>query len=142
MEANMNEILDHGPNPYVANIEQLTLDNTNFRTTLWTGAYSQTTLMAIQPGDDIGLEVHDDHDQFLRIEAGTALVQMGPTETELISWEAGHDDAIFVPAGTWHNLTVTGDEVLKLYSIYSPAEHPQGTVHVTKADAEADEHAH
>jgi len=133
---------DHGPNPYVVDIEELTLSNTNFRTASWTGSNLQMTLMAIEPGDDIGLEVHEDHDQFLRIEAGTARVEMGPTKDNLEAWEAGEDFAIFVPAGVWHNIINTGNEPLKLYSIYAPAEHPHGTVHPTKADAEADEHDH
>lgn len=133
---------DHGPNPYVVDIEELTVSNTNFRTAAWTGSNLQMTLMAIEPGDDIGLEVHEDHDQFLRIEAGTARVEMGPTETELESWDAEDDYAIFVPAGVWHNIINTGTEPLKLYSIYAPAEHPHGTVHVTKAEAEAAEHDH
>ena len=133
---------DHGPNPYVVVIEELTVSNTNFRTAAWTGSNLQMTLMAIEPGDDIGLEVHEDHDQFLRIEAGTARVEMGPTETELESWDAEDDYAIFVPAGVWHNIINTGTEPLKLYSIYAPAEHPHGTVHVTKAEAEAAEHDH
>lgn len=133
---------DHGPNPYVVDIEELTLSNTNFRTAGWTGSNLQMTLMAIQPGEDIGLEVHDDHDQFLRIEAGTALVEMGPTKDSLDATEAKDDYAIFVPAGTWHNVINTGSEPLKLYSIYAPAEHPHGTVHVDKAEADAAEHDH
>ena len=133
---------DHGPNPYVVDIEELTVSNTNFRTAAWTGSNLQMTLMAIEPGDDIGLEVHEDHDQFLRIEAGTARVEMGPTETELESWDAEDDYAVFVPAGVWHNIINTGTEPLKLYSIYAPAEHPHGTVHATKAEAEAAEHDH
>lgn len=130
---------DNGPNPYVVNIEELTLDNENFRTTVWTGANLQMTLMTIQPGEDIGLEVHEDHDQFLRIEQGLALVQMGPTQLDLEDWDAEADFAIFVPAGMWHNITNTGTQPLKLYSIYSPPEHPHGTVHETKEDAEAAE---
>lgn len=133
---------DNGPNPYVVNIEEITVKNDTFRTAAWTGAQMQMTLMAIQPGDDIGLEVHDDHDQFLRIEQGTARVEMGPTETDLQTWEAEDDFAIFVPAGTWHNIINTGSQPLKLYSIYAPAEHAHGTVHVTKAEAEAAEHTH
>lgn len=138
----MTDTTDHGPQPFVANIEHATLANENYRTTLWTGNNLQVTLMAIQPGHDIGLEVHDDHDQFLRIEQGTATVHMGPSENDLTESTASDDDAVFVPAGTWHNLTNTGTEVLKVYSIYSPPEHPHGTVHVTKADADADEHEH
>lgn len=133
---------DNGPNPYVVNIEELTLANENFRTAAWTGSNLQMTLMTIQPGDDIGIEVHEDHDQFLRIEQGTAQVVMGPSETELQSWDAEDDFAIFVPAGAWHNVINTGEGTLKLYSIYAPAEHAQGTVHVTKAEADAAEHDH
>ena len=133
---------DHGPNPYVVNIEELTVQNDTFRTAAWTGSNMQMTLMAIQPGEDIGLEVHDDHDQFLRIEAGKALVQMGPSADSLETWTAEDDFAIFVPAGMWHNITNTGGEALKLYSIYAPAEHAHGTIHPTKADAEAAEHEH
>lgn len=133
---------DHGPNPYVVDIEELTVANTNFRTAGWTGSNLQMTLMAIEPGDDIGLEVHEDHDQFLRIEEGAARVEMGSTEDTLETWDAYDDFAIFVPAGVWHNVINTGDTPLKLYSIYAPAEHPHGTVHGTKAEAEADEHHH
>jgi len=133
---------DHGPNPYVVDIEELTLNNENFRTAAWTGKNLQMTLMSIEPGDDIGLEVHEDHDQFLRIEQGEATVRMGPSADELEEWEAEDDFAIFVPAGVWHNVTNTGDDDLKLYSIYAPAEHAHGTVHVTKVEADAAEHDH
>jgi len=128
-------MIDHGNEPFITNIETATLENNNFRTTLWTGANLQLTLMSLQPGEDIGLEVHTDHDQFLRIEQGSATVHMGPDEAVLEEQQAGADDAIFVPAGTWHNVINTGDDVLKLYSIYAPPEHPHGTVHATKADA-------
>lgn len=133
---------DNGPSPYVVDIEELTLQNENFRTTAWTGRQMQMTLMTIKPGEDIGLEVHNDHDQFLRIEQGSARVEMGPTETDLQIWDAKDDFAIFVPSGVWHNVINTGSDALKLYSIYAPAEHAHGTVHVTKADAEAAEHDH
>jgi mannose-6-phosphate isomerase-like protein (cupin superfamily) len=133
---------DHGANPYVVNIEELTLANENFRTAAWTGKNLQMTLMTIQPGGDIGLEVHEDHDQFLRIEQGNARVEMGPTETELETWTAEDDFAIFVPAGAWHNVVNTSEKPLKLYSIYSPPEHAHGTVHVTRAEADAAEHDH
>ena len=134
---------DNGPNPYVTDIEKATLDNETFRTALWTGKNMQLTVMTIQPGDDIGLEVHDDHDQFLRIELGTAKVQMGPSEDNLdFEQTASADYAVFVPAGVWHNLTNDGDQPLKLYSIYAPSEHAPGTVHQTKAEADAAEHDH
>lgn len=132
----MLEMIDNGPDPYVVNIEKVTKENENYRTTLWTGDHLQMTLMSIQPGGDIGLEVHEDTDQFLRIEDGSAIVYMGPTKDELKSWQASTDDGVFVPAGTWHNLTCDGDKTLKVYSIYAPSHHPHGTIHITKADAE------
>jgi mannose-6-phosphate isomerase-like protein (cupin superfamily) len=136
---------DHGPHPFVTDIEEATVGNDTYRTALWTGRNLQLTVMSIEPGHDVGLEVHDDHDQFLRIEEGTARVQMGPAREDLAFDETvGDDYAVFVPAGSWHNLTNVGDLPLKLYSIYAPAEHPHGTVHATKADADAaeDEHHH
>ena len=126
---------------WVADIERATLDNTNFRTVLWTGDHSQLTVMSIPPGEDIGKEVHPDHDQFLRIEQGSGRVEMGPSEDEVeFTHEVGDDWAIVVPAGVWHNVINTGEGDLKVYSIYSPAEHPPDTIHPTKADAEAAEH--
>ena len=127
-------VTDNGPNPLVTNIEQATLANETFRTALWTGSNMQLTVMSIQPGDDIGLEVHEDHDQFLRIEQGNATVVMGADRETMNEWQAADDDAIFVPAGVWHNVINTGDEPLKLYSIYAPAEHAHGTVHQVRAD--------
>lgn len=123
---------DNGPNPYVVNIEEATLRNENFRTTLWTGKHLQLTVMSVEPGDDIGLEIHHDHDQFLRIEQGEALVKMGETEHDLSEWTAREDDAIFVPAGVWHDVVNVGTMPLKVYSIYAAPEHPHGTVHLTK----------
>lgn len=129
-------IVDNGPAALVVNIETATLDNTNYRTTLWTGNNLQVTLMCIEPGDDIGLEVHSNVDQFLRIEQGDATVYLGSEKDQLEVGQASADDAIIVPAGTWHNLVNSGDVSLKIYSIYSPPEHPHGTVHITKAEAE------
>ena len=130
---------DHGPEPYVTNIEQLTLDNENFRTTVWTGKHIQLTVMTIPVGGDIGLEVHSGTDQFLRIEQGKGKVEMGPSEGELdFVREAEGDWAVFVPAGTWHNITNVGDTELKLYTVYGPPDHMPGTVHPTKQDAEND----
>lgn len=132
---------DRGPHPFTVDIEKATLANENYRATLWTGKYLQMTVMSIEPGHDIGLEVHEDHDQFLRVEAGKARVQMGPRRDDLsFDREVGDDWAILVPAGTWHNVTNTGAEPLKVYSLYAPPEHPHGTVHVTKAEADAAEH--
>ena len=137
----MTEIIDNGPAPTVANIETATLENNNYRTTMWTGKNLQLTLMSIDPGNDIGLEVHDTHDQFLRIEQGLATVSMGPSQEQLQTWQASASDAVFVPAGMWHNLACNDGMSLKVYSIYAPPQHPHGTVHVTQADGEAAEHA-
>ena len=134
---------DHGPAPYVVDIEDATLSNTNYRTTLWTGVGLQVTVMSIAPGEDIGLEMHDDVDQFLRVEQGIARVQMGSAENDLdFDVEVEDDWAIFVPRGKWHNVTNVGTTALKVYSIYSPPEHKHGTVHVTKAESDAEEHHH
>lgn len=132
---------DFGPNPYVVNIEDETVNNTNYRTTIWTGKNLQLTVMNIKPGEDIGLEIHEDHDQFIRIEEGKALVLMGDAKDDLsFRQEAEDDDAVFISAGKWHNLVNESDEPLKLYSIYAPVEHPHGTVHVTHQEAMEAEH--
>ena len=126
---------------WVGDIEHETIENETFRTVLWTGDHSQLTVMSIPAGEDIGKEVHPDHDQFLRIEQGSGRVEMGPSEDEVeVTQDVGADWAIVVPAGVWHNVVNTGEGELKVYSIYSPAQHPPGTVHPTKADAEAAEH--
>ena len=138
-----SNLTDEGPQPFVTDIEADTLANRNYRTTRWTGSHIQMTLMYIEPGHDIGLEVHEHGDQFLRVEAGRARVQMGPTKDDLsFDREVGDDWVILVPAGTWHNVTNIGDEPLKVYAIYGPPEHPANTVHATKAEADADEHHH
>jgi mannose-6-phosphate isomerase-like protein (cupin superfamily) len=132
---------DEGPNPFVVDIEATTLANENYRSALWTGTYLQMTAMHVPPGGDIGLEVHPDGDQFLRIEAGRARVQMGPARDELsFDREVEEDWVILVPAGSWHNVTNIGDAPLKVYALYGPPEHRRGTVHATKAEADADEH--
>ncbi|MCC6934142.1 MAG: cupin domain-containing protein [Candidatus Yanofskybacteria bacterium] len=115
-------------NGYVANIEQATLENTDFRRVLYTAKNSQLVLMSIPPGQEIGEEVHH-LDQFLRLEQGTAKAILDGVEHDIKdAW------AVVVPAGTKHNFINTGDIDLKLYSIYSPPEHKDGTVHHTKAD--------
>ncbi|WP_238985106.1 cupin domain-containing protein [Bacillus kwashiorkori] len=134
------KLRDYGNEPYVVNIEHATKRNRNFRTALWTGKHLQVTLMSINAGDDIGLEMHPDVDQFLRIEDGEGIVRMGRTKENLTFERRVSDDfAIMVPAGMWHNLVNTGRRPLKLYSIYAPPEHPFGTVHRTKAEAMAAE---
>lgn len=132
---------DSGPNPFVVNIDDATEQNNTFRTVLWTGDDLQVTLMSIDIGDDIGLEVHPTGDQFIRIEEGQGLVKMGDSKDNLDFQRKVYDDyAIMIPAGKWHNVINTGNKPLKLYAIYAPPEHPHGAVHETKADAEAAEH--
>lgn len=135
-------IKDNGPAPYVVNIERVTEYNDNYRTALWTGEHLQVTLMSIPVGGDIGLELHPDTDQFIRVEDGRGVVQMGDRKDNLNFQQPISDDtAIMIPAGKWHNVINTGHEPLKLYSIYAPPHHPQGTVHRTKAEAQAAEAA-
>jgi mannose-6-phosphate isomerase-like protein (cupin superfamily) len=126
---------------WLGNIERETLQNETFRTVVYTGEHTQLTVMSIAVGDDIGGEVHPDHDQFIRIESGRARVELGGREGAPEEVREVEDDwAIIIPAGAWHNVINLGSEPLKLYSLYSPPEHPDGTVHATKADAEAAEH--
>ena len=116
---------------------EATNQNYNFRLALWTGTYLQLTLMSINAREDIGLEMHPDVDQFIRIEEGQGLVLMGDYPDRLTFQQmVFDDDVIFLPAGKWHNLINTGCTPIKLYSIYAPPNHPFGTVHKTKEDAE------
>lgn len=136
-------IKDYGPAPFVINIEEAAEQNDTFRTALWTGKHLQVTLMSIRPGEDIGLEVHPELDQFLRIEDGHGIVMMGDSKDRLDFQQIVRENyAIFVPAGKWHNLINTGYKPIKLYSVYAPPQHPHGTVHKTKAEAAAAEHHH
>jgi len=135
-------IEDHGKKPYVVNIEDLTKENNTFRTAVWSGKHLQMTLMSIEVGGEIGLEIHNENDQFLRVEQGKARVLMGDSADEMDFEAIAEDDfGIFVPTGKWHNVINIGDEPLKVYSIYSPNHHPFGTVHQTKADADEAEAA-
>ena len=124
---------------YFGAIEELALRNNFFRKVLFTAKNSQLVLMCLQPGEDIGDEVHPNVDQFFRIERGEAAFVLDETKERLV-----HDgDAIVVPAGTYHNVINTSKtEQSKLYTIYSPPNHPDGTVHKTKTDAEAAENSH
>ena len=117
---------------FADNIEKLTEKNDLFRKVLYTGHNLQLVLMAIQPGEEIGEEVHDDRDQFFRIEAGTGTIVIDDVEHTVKA-----DDGVIVPQGAKHNVIASGSEVLKLYTIYGPPEHVDGTVHKTKADADA-----
>ncbi len=136
-ENQQNELRDYGPEPFVVDIEEATLKNTNFRTALWTGEYLQLTLMSIDVGGEVGLELHPDVDQFIRVEQGEGMTLMGDSRDDLYYRRGvSDDDVLLIPAGKWHNLINTGNTPLKLYSIYAPPEHPRGTVHVTSADGE------
>lgn len=119
---------------FVGDIEKSTVKGSDFRHVLYTGKNMQLVLMALKPGEEIGEEVHPDRDQFFRIETGEGEVWIDGRETKIES-----NAAIIVPAGARHNLRNTGAEALKLYTLYAPPEHADGTVHVTKADAEAAE---
>ena len=114
---------------YVTNIDKTTLANEEFRKVLFTGSHSQLVVMSLKPGEEIGRETHK-VDQFFRIEQGNAVLTMGDTD-----YKVGKDSAFIVPAGTEHNVKNVGAEELKLYTIYSPSQHPPGTVHHTKSDA-------
>lgn len=121
---------------FVDNIEYLTAENTDFRRVLYTAKNMQLVLMALQPGEEIGEEAHDDGDQFFRVEMGQGEIWIDGTMSEIKP-----DMAMIVPAGARHNVRNTGDEPLKLYTIYSPPEHVDGVVHTTKSVAEvAHEH--
>jgi len=120
---------------YCSNIEELTLANDYFRQVLFTAPNSQLVLMALQPGEEIGAEVHPEHDQFFRFEAGS-----GEVVIDGATHQVSDGFAVVVPAGAEHNVTNTGSDIMKLYTIYSPAEHKDGTVHKTKAEALAAHH--
>jgi mannose-6-phosphate isomerase-like protein (cupin superfamily) len=126
-------------NKYVGELEKLTLSNGYFRQVLFTAKHAQLVVMCLQPGEDIGDEVHPDIDQFFRIEKGEARFVFDEKEERLV-----HDGGgVVVPAGTYHNVINTSKTTqLKLYTIYSPPNHPDGTVHKTKAEAEAAEKSH
>ena len=119
---------------FVDDIETLTKENTDFRRVLYTGRNLQLVLMALQPGEEIGEEVHEDRDQFFRVEKGKGEILIDGVTTKIKS-----DIAMIVPAGARHNVRNTSEKVLRLYTLYAPPEHMDGTVHVTKADADASE---
>lgn len=126
---------DYGPNPYVVNIEDATLENPYFRRALWTGNHLQLTLMCIGVGQEIGLEIHPERDQFLRLEQGQGIAMMGSSQNNLTYQQnVASNSAIFIPAGTWHNVMNTGTVPMKLYSIYAAPQHPHGRIHCTRAD--------
>jgi len=131
---------------WVGDIEALTLDNTTFRTVLHTVDRLQLTVMCLQAGEEIGAEMHDHRDQFIRIESGQAKITLGPSADEIeTTYDVADDLAVIIPGGTWHNVINSGSSPLRLYSLYAPPEHEPGAVHQTKADAdtaETDHHGH
>ena len=123
---------------YSVNIEAKTLENAHFRQVLHTAPHSQLVVMTLQPGEEIGMERHEDGDQFIRVEAGTGEALVDGERHPLAD-----GSAVVIPAGAEHNVVNTSTiEALRLYTVYTPPEHPDGTVHRTKQDADAAAHAH
>lgn len=128
---------DLGAKPAVINIHKEVLCNDNFRTAIWTGTHLQVTVMSIPAGGEIGLEIHEDLDQFIRVESGFGCVYMGATKSCVkFLGKINPDYSVIVPAGTWHNITNPFSRPLKVYSVYAPPKHPFGTVHKTKLDSD------
>lgn len=126
---------DKGRTPFVTNIEKETLSNDNYRAVRWTGNHLQLAFMSISVGSDIGLEIHEETDQFIRIESGEGiaiLLPRGHTDTLVIPVE--ENDVVLVPAGTWHNIINKGDAEMKIYTLYGPPHHPVGEVDETKPE--------
>ena len=120
---------------YITDIERDTLENTDYRRVLFTGRNTQLVLMTLQPGEEIGLETHEEHDQFIRVESGSGSVVMDGMRHAL-----GDGVAVVIPAGVEHNVINTAaNEPLRLYTLYSPPEHPDGTVHHSKSDEPSDD---
>lgn len=135
-----SRMTDPGAVPLTINIAQTSRQNQNFRTALWTGNHLQLTVMCIPFRSEIGLELHPDTDQLIRVEEGQATIRMGKSRDHITFHRLlGVGDAVLIPCGTWHNIVNTGNRMLKLSSVYAPPQHPRGTVHRTKADAQRDE---
>ena len=131
---------DLGSMPTLINIHHEAVCNHNFRRVIWTGESLQVTVMSIPVGGEIGLELHDNLDQFIRIESGCANVYMGDTKQNLrFIGKVNPNYAIVIPSGTWHNIINTCSCPLKVYSVYAPPKHPLGTVHETKLDSDLEE---
>ena len=128
---------DPGSVPFTANMAQTALQNRNFRRAVWTGNHLQWTVMCIPIRGEIGVEMHPETDQLIRVEAGQAAVHMGTCRGKLHFRQIlNAGDGVLVPCGTWHNVVNVGNRPLKLSSLYAPVQHPRGTVHRTKAEAE------
>lgn len=138
-----SHITDPGPVPHTLNLAQTARQNSFFRRVLWTGKHLQLTVMCIPFRGEIGMELHPDTDQLIRIEDGQATVRMGQCREQITFQRCLHTgDVILVPRGTWHNVINTGNRMLKLSSVYTPPHHPKGTIHRTKADAYQGEKQH
>jgi mannose-6-phosphate isomerase-like protein (cupin superfamily) len=132
-------IKDIGPQPQAFDLEHETRENRNYRTVAWSGRFLQLTLMSIPPRGDIGLEMHPETDQFIRLDAGRGRVEMGPSKDRLtFTQELSDGSCVMIPAGTWHNVTNIGREPMQVYAIYAPAHHKPGKVHETASDAASD----
>lgn len=139
MASTAARIKDIGPEPQSFDIERAARENTDYRSVAWSGRYLQVTLMSIPPGGDIGLEAHPETDQFLRLDAGSGRVQMGPAKDKLtFDREVSDGWCVLVPAGIWHNITNTGAAPMQVYAIYAPAHHSPGKVQATASVAKAD----
>jgi len=123
--------------PSIINIHKEVCTNNYFRKAIWTGEYMQVTLMSVPAGGEIGLEIHNDTDQFIRIEYGVASVYMGKTKSEVkFMGNANSNYSILIPSGYWHNIINEQNVPLKVYSIYAPPHHAIGTIHRTKLEAD------
>lgn len=139
MNTPTDRIQDIGPQPQSFDIERVTIHNDDYRSVVWSGRYLQVTLMSIPVGGEIGLEVHPETDQFLRLEAGIGWAQMGATKDKFdFEKEVSDGSCVLVPAGMWHNITNTGTEPMQVYAIYAPAHHMPNKVQATQAIALAD----
>ena len=130
-------IQDLGPKQDSFDLERATVENGEYRRIAWSGRFLQVSLMSIEPGSSIGLEVHPETDQFIRLDAGQGVAKMGPSEDQL-DWEQAVSDGwcVMVPAGMWHDIVNTGDDPMHLYTVYAPVHHAAGIVHPTSDDAE------
>ena len=137
----MEESQDLGAKPCLINIRKETECNKNFRTVIWTGKHLQVTVMSIPVGGEIGLERHDDVDQFIKVESGCANVYMGACKEEVkLVGKVNANCAVVIPAGAWHNILNACSCPLKVYSVYAPPQHPLGTIHKSKLDSDLAEH--
>ena len=132
-------IEDIGPQPQSFDLETSTKENTNYRSVVWSGRYLQVTLMSIPVGSDIGLEMHPETDQFIRLDAGRGRVQIGTAKDQLaFEKEVSDGWCILIPAGSWHNVTNIGEQPMQVYAVYAPAHHKPGKIHKTASAAAAD----